>query len=456
MSGRRFTFCGDNAHAYLSEEPEVLLAGAAGTGKTLMWLAKCLKVCDQFPGARVLIVRKTRESMTESVLVTLERDILGPSHPVLTKNPTLRRIRQSYRFPNRSEIVVGGLDKPDKILSSEWDMIYAAEATELTLTDWETLGSRLRSGIAPWQQLAADCNPGPPFHWLYKRQSAGLMRMYTSKHSDNPRFFDKATQQWTIAGVQYLDRLGRMTGARRKRFLEGVWAVAEGLVYDGYDPAIHHKPRGWQAPKDWRRLWSIDWGFTAPLVLQMWALDGDGRMYLTRELYVTRWRVDRVAQWAKDLIDTGFEQRPEAIVCDHDPENASTFAAVSGLRVTMADKTDRDKGIQQVQQRFDVQEDNQPRIYFVDGCRHNDADPDLLAEGKPTCTTEELLGYTWKPDAEKDEPIELNDHSCDSLRYACRWADTHQAGDLAAIWAANEANMHASPYGALRPGTFRG
>ena len=90
---RGFSFYGDNAKAYNSREPEVLLAGAAGTGKSLAWLVKILTLCDKYPGARVLIVRKTRESLTESTLVTWERDVLGPQHPVLTKSPTLRRVR---------------------------------------------------------------------------------------------------------------------------------------------------------------------------------------------------------------------------------------------------------------------------------------------------------------------------------------------------------------------------
>jgi hypothetical protein len=431
---RRFAFFAGNASAFNSKEPEVLLAGAAGTGKTLANLAKVLTVCGKYPGARVLIVRKTRESLTESVLVTWERDVLGPDHPILRKSPTLRRVRQSYDCGNGSVVVVGGMDKPDKVLSSEWDLIYVPEATDLTLIDWETLGGRLRAGIVPWQQLLGDANPTTPTHWLYRRQAGGdKLRMYTSRHRDNPRWFDRATQQWTPDGERYLARLGAMTGARRKRFLEGVWAAAEGLVYDGYDPAVHLKPRGWKPPADWPRVWSIDWGFTNPLVLQFWAIDPDGRMVLYREFYRTRTRVETLAKWVRAEVESGREPVPIAAVCDHDPENRASFEAhgPAGLHLTMADKKDKGEGIEAVQARFDDAGDGKPRVYFVDAAVDGGPDPTLHDAGKPTSTLEELAGYIWNtanPDRPKDEPVKVNDHGCDAIRYSERWISNWQAG----------------------------
>ena len=32
-------------------------------------------------------------------------------------------------------------------------------------------------------------------------------------------------------------------------------------------------------------MWSVDFGFTNPIVIQWWAEDPDGRLYLYRELY---------------------------------------------------------------------------------------------------------------------------------------------------------------------------
>ncbi len=348
---------GANAEAYKSKEPEVLLAGAAGTGKSLALLTKVLTLCDKYPGARVLIVRKTRESLTESVLVTWERDILAPgttAHGILTKNPTLRRVRQSYQFPNGSVVVVGGMDKPDKVLSSEWDFIYVPESTDLELVDWETLAGRLRAGRVPFQQIAGDCNPTSPHFWLYKRQAAGLCRMFTSVHKDNPAYWDRDRGEWTEQGRAYMARLERMTGARRDRFLNGLWVTAEGLVY-AYDPDRHLLAADWKPPADWPRFWGLDWGYTVPMVLQFWAVDGDGRAHLYRERYMTKARVELYAKWARDQVELGHEPMPVAAVCDHDPECGATFREYGprGLSLHIADKADKDAGLEAVQGRFD-------------------------------------------------------------------------------------------------------
>jgi hypothetical protein len=45
--------------------------------------------------------------------------------------------------------MIGGMDKPTKIMSSEYDFIYVQEAIELTETDWENLTTRLRNGRCP-------------------------------------------------------------------------------------------------------------------------------------------------------------------------------------------------------------------------------------------------------------------------------------------------------------------
>lgn len=423
---------GDNARAFNSREPELLLCGAAGSGKSLAVLAKIRTICGNFPGARVLIVRKTRESLTESVLVTWERDILSPGvagHEVLTRSPTLRRVRQSYRFPNGSEVVVGGMDKPDKVLSSEWDFIYVPEVTDFTSpVDWETLGGRLRASRVPFQQIAADCNPTTPHFWLYKRCLAGGASLYTSTHRDNPRYFDRAAGAWTPAGGQYLARLERMTGSRRDRFLKGLWVAAEGVVYD-YDARVHLLPPGWRPDPLWRRVWGIDWGKTSPTVLGLWAVDGAARMYGYREVYQTRLRPDQLGRWARAEVESGREPRPAAIVCDHDEERKADFEKASGLTLELADKRDRDKGIEAMQARFDACDDGLPRIFFRDGARETlrGREPDrFLAEaGRPTCGLEELVGYVWDEDFLEDTPIDHDDHFLDQARYACRWVDAN-------------------------------
>lgn len=426
---RQFELRRGNYEAFVSREPQVLTFGPAGTGKSLAWLAKIAYNADKYPKCRQLICRKSRSSLTETGLVSFERDILESNSPLLHP-PNLRRVRQSYHHPNGSEIIAGGLDNAEKILSSEYDLIYCQEASELELEEWETLIGRLRSGVMPYQQICGDCNPTFPHHWLYKRYQSGLLKLIPTYHKDNPRYYQKIGGKWTWTddGESYLAKLNLLTGFRRKRFLEGVWAAAEGLVYEGFGP--HNlKERGWTPPKEWVRYHSVDFGYVNPLVYQFWAEDGDGTLYLYREIYKTGMLVEDLAKQIADWVRTGTEPRPTAVLGDHDAEDRATFERHSGLRVYAADKTKK-AGIQDVAKRLECQPNGKPRLYLVSGAN---AKPDnsLSAAGKPTCTEEEFAGYVWHPDG-KDEPVKENDHGMDALRYLVR----HRDGGRKLLWGA--------------------
>lgn len=424
-SDERPALFGGNARLFNSRDREVLLAGAAGTGKTLAAFRKLYEVGEKYPHARLLVIRKTRRSLVESGLVTWEEDILGSGHPMLA-HAIQRPSRHSYQFPNGSTLVVGGMDKPDKVLSSQWDVIYVQEATELSLTDWETLGTRLRNGRVPYQQIIADCNPSAPTHWLHKRGEAGSLTMLRSTHRDNPRFWDHAAGRWTKDGEEYLARLGTLTGIRRKRFLEGVWAQAEGVVYEEWNPDVH-LVNHFTPPKEWRRFHSVDFGFTNPLAYQFWAEDPDGRLYLYRERYKTGLLVEDVAKWTKADIAGGLEPRPAAVVGDHDAEDRATFERHSGLAVRPADKKVLD-GIQDVAGRLRVAGDGKPRLFVMRGARCHPADRVLVDAGKPTCTADEFDGYVWDDKKTRETPVKEGDHGLDAARYLVRYVESHQFG----------------------------
>ena len=89
------------------------------------------------------------------------------------------------------------MDKPSKILSSEWDICFVQQAEELAQADWEAIITRLRNWQMPYQQLMGDCNPDAPAHWLKQRASAGRLVMLESRHEDNPALWDAEAGQWT-------------------------------------------------------------------------------------------------------------------------------------------------------------------------------------------------------------------------------------------------------------------
>lgn len=403
---------------FYCKDEEVLVEGPAGTGKTRAVLEKIHLCLLKYSGARALIVRKTRTSMTESVLVTFEEKVLPVGDPI-KEGPT-RRNRQHYDYPNGSALVIGGMDKADRIMSTEYDIIGVFEATETTEDDLEKLTTRLRNGVMPYQQIICDCNPGPSWHWLNQRANGGRMARLLSRHTDNPTVTDP-----------YLEKLRALTGARRDRLFAGLWATQEGLVYDEFDAAIHvleTMPEGWER---WDKLRGIDFGFTNPFVTQWWAKDPDGRLYLYREWYRTRMLVEDHARKIRDLSDA---EKYTVTVADHDAEDRATLHR-HGVQTRPAHKAVTE-GIQAVQERLRVQRDGRPRIFFLRDA-NVERDTELVDEKKPASTLEEIEGYVWaesKEDkAEKEEPVKLHDHGMDTMRYVVAEVDDLGEGPRARL-----------------------
>lgn len=402
-------------------DSEVLLSGPAGTGKSRACLEKLNLLALMNKGMRGLIVRKTAVSLTSTALVTWREHVVKEAldvGDVYFYGGSSQEAAQ-YRYTNGSTITVGGLDKATRIMSSEYDVVYVQEAIELTENDWESLTTRLRNGKISFQQLLADTNPDVPHHWLKQRCDKGLTTLLDSRHEDNPVLVD-AAGQLTPLGAQYIGKLDNLTGVRHARLRRGLWVAAEGLIYEDYNPAVHLVDK-FKVPDDWPRYWSVDFGFTNPFVCQFWAQDPDGRLYLYRELYRTKKTVDQHAADLKSLLikdGQWIEPRPRAIICDHDAEGRAVLERELGMGTRAAKKTVAD-GIDAVQTRLRPASDGKPRIYLMrDVCVSHD--PELIEAKKPTCTSQEIVGYVWDTSAAKaikEMPLKEDDHGMDTMRY---------------------------------------
>jgi phage terminase large subunit len=209
---------------------------------------------------------------------------------------------------------------------------------------------------------------------------------------------------------------------RYQRLRRGLWVAAEGLVYEEWNPATHLVDALPAGSEDWVRWWAVDFGFTNPFVLQCWAEDPDGRLWLYREIYYTGRLVEDHARKILSIVrpdGVWIEPRPRAIICDHDAEDRATLERHLGMQ-TVAAKKAVSPGIQAFQLRLRKAGDGRPRVYVVrDSLVERDAS--LAEAGLPTCYVEEITGYVWAkgPDGKpaKEEPEKKNDHAQDAARY---------------------------------------
>jgi len=160
---KRLELRGASRELFSRREDEVLICGAAGTGKSFGALWKihmmclkngaCVRGCKiehehHDRGMRALIVRKTHNSLTSTGLVTFKQHVAveALSMGLLKWYGGSGADPAQFIYGNGSQIIVGGMDNATKIMSSEYDVIFVQEATELSITDWEKLTSRLRNG----------------------------------------------------------------------------------------------------------------------------------------------------------------------------------------------------------------------------------------------------------------------------------------------------------------------
>lgn len=277
-------FRGANLEIQSYRGPEFILAGPAETGKTwaTLWLLDSL--LRETPGAKAGLLRKVAADINPTVLVTYRRIIergrsgasaFGGEKP------------EWFDYPNGSRLYVGGMDRPGKVLSGERDFIYVNQAEELSLEDWEILSTRAtgRGAVTKTPMLFGDCNPGPEDHWILKRE---LLRVFHSKHEDNPSLFDE-DGNLTEQGKRTMQKLDALTGIRKARLRDGKWVGAEGLFFEEWDEELH-TCAPFPIPRDWPVWGALDIGRAHPTA---WGCltENDGTIYLIAEHVKHKWPI---------------------------------------------------------------------------------------------------------------------------------------------------------------------
>lgn len=420
-AARRLISCRDD---------EILVSGPAGTGKSVGGLWKLHLAAMKYPGFRGLILRKTAASLGASTLEVWRKHVAGPSlavGDVIFYGGSASEPAQYKYLRNGSAVVIGGMDKPSKIMSSAYDMIVMDEATEFLIADHEAAITRLRAGNMPYSQLICLCNPDAEYHWLFQRQASGAMVMMESRHEDNPEYY-RGDGTITPTGEAYIAKLEKLTGVRYLRLRRGLWVAAEGLIYEGWDPAVHLVDALPKSAATWPRWWGVDFGFRNPFVLQCWAEDPDGRLWLYREIYMTGRLVEDHARQIMNIVAPGgrwIEPVPSGVICDHDAEDRATLERHIGFSTLPAHKAVK-PGIEAVQARLRAAADGKPGLVIVRDALV-ELDQSLKDAGKPTCTVEEVTGYVWAPPVNgrpaKEEPLKEHDHGMDTKRYVVAQKD---------------------------------
>jgi hypothetical protein len=209
----------------------ILAHGGSRSGKTFEICRELVIRALKSPGSRHLITRfHFRDAKIAIFMDTLPK-VLALCFPELKGRVRFDRTDFFVRFPNGSEIWIGGLDdkeRTEKILGLEYATIYFCEISQISFHAIETALTRLAQKCPGLRNKAYfDCNPPTKRHWAYLYFFLHINPATKVKHPFPGLFTDL---QMNPEGNRenlpdgYIEQeLGGLSERKRRRFRDGEW-----------------------------------------------------------------------------------------------------------------------------------------------------------------------------------------------------------------------------------------
>lgn len=374
-----------------SKYDALICDGAVRSGKTsiMMW-AFVDWAMREFDGQRFGICGKTVDSATKNIVVPFISMTLAKERYVMRWRRADKVLEVRRGGATNYFEVFGGKDESSYALI-QGRTLAGALLDEVALMPRSFAEQALTRCSVDGAKMWFSCNPESPQHWFYtewiKRAEERNALHLHFEMSDNPGLSQKTLERYQamFAGVFY------------DRYIRGLWVVAEGLVYQIFDPAKHVTN---ELPDRGRYYISVDYGTLNPFSAGLWCLK-DGVATRIREFYYS-------GRAGRQLTDSEYYEKLdelagglpiERIVID--PSAASMITEI-------------------------IRRDKYPVIKAV-----NDVIPGisytaaLLQAGRikigSLCkdAIREFGLYRWDEDSPTDKVIKEDDHAMDDIRYFC-------------------------------------
>ena len=274
---------GKQKRFFLAKERYIAYGGARGGGKSWAVRVKALLLALEYPGIRLLIIRRT--------LPELEENHIRPLRAMIGEEAEYRDKDKSFRFRNGSLLRFGYCDAESDVLryqGQEYDCIFLDEATQLTEYQFQTFKGCLRGVNRNPKRLYITCNPGGVGHGWVKRLF--IERRFQSGENPEDYAFIPAdvydNEALMATDREYVQRLESLPWNLRQAWLHGSWDVFEGQFFTEWDRSVH-VCEPFEVPGHWRRYVTMDYGMDM-LAAYVIALDESGNAWVIREVYEGR------------------------------------------------------------------------------------------------------------------------------------------------------------------------
>lgn len=333
---------------------------------------------------------------------TIERNVLQPMRELYTDRIVGNINNENVVRIAGQEVYCLGAEKVSqvsKIQGASIKYCYGDEVAKWNKEVFAMLQSRLDK---PYSRFDGSCNPEYPGHWLKAFIDRDDIDKYVQDYTifDNPfltkEFVENLCKEY--AGTVFYDR-----------YILGLWALAEGLIYPMYEQAIAEKPDD-VGVSDY--YISLDYGTMNAFAALLWAKGFDGVYYAIKGYYYSgrETKIQKTdEEYGKDLnefvsdivkkYDSLYGKGVKKIKTIVDPSAASFITLLKKLG------------------HYKVMPANNA---VMDGIRDTascmQCDKIKISPSIKEWKTE-AQGYVWDETIGEDKPVKVNDHYMDATRY---------------------------------------
>lgn len=363
--------------------------GARGGGKSWSVRTKAVLLASNYPGIRILIVRRSYPELVNNHIRILRTQLTGVAK-YNDKDKVLT-------FRNGSTINFTYCDNDrdlDRMQGVEYDIIFLDEATQLSEYQIKTIAACLRGVNSFPKRMYLTMNPGGQGHQYIKR--VFIDRKFEPNEDPDDYVFIQSlvTDNKALMEEQpdYIKQLESLPPKIRKAWLEGDWNVFFGQFFEEFrDSPEHYEDRRWThvikgfaPPRDWNVYRSFDWGYNKPFSCGWWAVDRDGVVYRILELYGCTNTPNEGVKWTPQQVFSKIHEietehpwlagRQIQGVADPaiwDAETGESFAETAAKHQVFFAKGDNKRiaGWMQMHYRMSFDENGYPMLYVFDNCR---------------------------------------------------------------------------------------
>lgn len=370
----------------------IIADGAVRSGKTVsMALSYVQWAMETFAGENLGLAGKTIGSFRRNVLAPLKRMLKSLKYRV-KEHRAENMIEIRYRRKINFFYIFGGKDERSQDLI-QGITLAGMLFDEVVLMPQSFVNQATARCSVEGSKYWFNCNPAGPYHW-FKTD-------YIDKIVERNGLYLHFTMDDNLSLSQRIkERYRRMyAGVFFKRYILGLWVMAEGVIYDMFDEDVH--VGDYKDMKFDKYYVAVDYGTSNPCTFGLYGVKGKVA-YLLREYWYdskVRGKQKTDSEYADDLITWLDGISPEVIYVD--PSATSFIAELRKRRLkVLTANNDVIPGIRFVATLLSTMR------FFVDRSCKN--------------TIMEFMSYIWNTKAQErgeDEPVKQNDHTCDRNRY---------------------------------------